>query len=106
MKGISQLVVHVFELAEAGGSSLRANVRNEVHRACVAATDLVYSGAFLIVAIPLCIAGVLLVGAGFMWWLETQVSRPLAALLTGVALLIASAAFVMIARKIARRQRA
>ncbi len=106
MKAISQLVVHVFELVEAGGGALRANVRNEMYRASLAVTDLVYSGAFLIVAIPLCIAGVLLVGAGFMWWLETQVSKPLAALLTGFVLLIASAVFVMIARKIARRQRA
>jgi hypothetical protein len=87
VKAISQLVVHVFDLLEAEGRCLRAAIRVEARRAQAVAASLAMALSFLLVAVPLLIAGVGLVAAGLMWWLETEMSRPLAAMLTGVVVL-------------------
>lgn len=88
MKVISQFVVRAFDLIEAEGRCLRAAIRNEARRAQAVAASLAIALSFLVAAVPLLIAGVGLVAVGLMWWLETEVSRPLAALLTGAALLV------------------
>lgn len=87
MKAIAQLVVGVANLVEAEGRSLLTIVRNEARSARASAANLAQGFALLLIAVPLLIAGVGLLGAGLMWWLETQVSRPLAACLTGLAVI-------------------
>ncbi len=87
MKAISQFVVHVFDLIEAEGRCLRAAIRGEARRAQAGAASLAMALSFLLVAVPLLILGVGLVAAGLMWWLETEMSRPAAALITGVVVL-------------------
>lgn len=87
MKAISQFVIHVVDLLEAEGSALRAAVRVEARRAQTSVTNMAAGAAFLLVSVPLLVGGFWLVAAGLMWWLETQVSRPLAACLTGLAVL-------------------
>ncbi len=103
MKAISQFVVHVFDLLEAEGRCLRAAVRSEARRAQGVAASLAMAMSFLLVAVPLLIAGVGLVAAGLMWWLETEVSRPVAALITGAAVLVVGtgcmAGFKLLARR-------
>ncbi len=84
MKAISQFVVHVFDLIEAEGAALRTIVRAEARRVQMATTNVALGVAFLLISIPLIVAGAGLIAAGLMWWLETQVSRPLAASLTGL----------------------
>ncbi|MEK6703469.1 MAG: hypothetical protein AABZ53_14510 [Planctomycetota bacterium] len=87
MKVISQFVVHVFDLIEAEGRALLSVVREEASRARARASSMAVGVTFLIVSIPLLVAGALLMAAGLMWWLETQVGRPLAAALTGALIL-------------------
>lgn len=87
MKAISQFVVHLFDLIEAEGFALRSAVRGEARRARQAATDIVTSVAFLLVAVPLTLAGLALMATGLLRWLELQVGGPLAATLTGLAVL-------------------
>lgn len=106
MKAISQLVVHIMDLVEAEGGALRAHVRQEGRRACDAIAALAMSGAMLIIAIPLCLAGFGLLLTGFMWWLEMKVGRPFAACITGLLFLIASSVFLLVARAIAGRSKA
>lgn len=87
MKAISQFVVQVFDLMEAEGSALLTVVRGEARRVQTTATNMAMGVAFLLVSVPLFVAGFWMLAAGLMWWLETQVSRPLAAGLTGLAIL-------------------
>lgn len=87
MKAISELVVHVFDLMEAEGRGLLTVVRGEAKRAQSAASNMAMGLAFLTVAVPLLIGGLALMAAGLMWWLETQVARPMAACLTGLAII-------------------
>lgn len=101
MKAVSRFIVHVFDLIEAEGAALRAAVRDEARRAQSTATNLATGAGILLVAVPLLIAGCGLLAAGLMWWLETQVSRPLAAGITGAGLLIVGAGGVMVARWLA-----
>lgn len=89
MKAISEFVVHIADLLEAEGNSLLTVVRGEARRAHTSATNLAMGIAVLLVAVPLFVGGFWLLAAGLMWWLETQVSRPLAACLTGVVVLAA-----------------
>lgn len=90
VKAISQFVVHVFDLIEAEGSALRTAVRTEARRARDAVTDIATGVVFIIMSVPLALAGFSLMAAGFMWWLEGQVGRPLAAALTGAIALAAA----------------
>ncbi|MFN0010628.1 MAG: hypothetical protein ACKVS8_03185 [Phycisphaerales bacterium] len=92
MKAISQFVVQVFDLIEAEGGALLTVVRGEARRAHTAATNMAMGVAFLLISIPLAVAGLCLAAAGLMWWLETLVGRPLAAVLTGFVILGAGAA--------------
>jgi hypothetical protein len=87
VKAISQFVVHVFDLMEAEGRSLRTVFRAEARRAQATATGMAMGGAILLVSVPLFVGGVALLAAGLMWWLETEVSRPLAASVTGLAVI-------------------
>lgn len=91
MKAISQFVVHVFDLIEAEGAALLTAARGEARRVRLAATNLAMGSVFLIISIPLFVGGFGLLGAALMWSLETVVSRPLAACLTGLAVLAAAA---------------
>jgi glucan phosphoethanolaminetransferase (alkaline phosphatase superfamily) len=91
VKAISQFVVHVFDLIEAEGATILAVVRGEARRVHAAATNMALGVAILLISVPLFIAGFGLLAAGLMWWLETQVSRPLAAGLTGFVILALAA---------------
>ncbi len=91
MKVISQFVVHVCNLMEAEGSSLLTVVRGEARRVHASATSMALGVTFLLISVPLLVAGIALIAAGLMWWLETQVSRPLAASLTGLVILATGA---------------
>ena len=105
MKAISQFVVHVFDLIEAEGGVLRAVVRGEARRARSGATTLAVTLAVLAVSVAFGVVGCWLLGSGLLWWLQTQVSRPLAAALTGLVVLATGAACFAGFRALARRQR-
>jgi hypothetical protein len=94
VKAISEFVVHATDLLEAEGRALLTVVQGEARRARAVGLSLVVALAFLVVAIPLALAGLWLLGAGLMWWLESEVSRPLAAGLTGVATLSVAGVFL------------
>lgn len=104
MKAISQFVVHVAGLVEAEGNALLTVVRGEARRAHATATNLAMSLAVLFVAVPLFVGGFWLLAAGLMWWLETQVSRPLAACLTGIVVLAAGSGCLLGFRALAGRR--
>lgn len=87
MKVISQFVVHLFDLIEAEGRGLRSVVQAEARRAHAIASRMAMGVAVLLISIPLIVGGFVMSAAGLMWWLETVVSRPAAAALTGLALL-------------------
>lgn len=103
MKAVSQFVVHVFDLLEAEGGALRRAVRDEAGRASRSAANLFLGLAALVVAVPLAVVGVGLIAAGLMWWLESEVGRPLAAALTGVAVIVAAAICVAWFRAVVAR---
>ena len=104
MKAIAQLVVRLFDLLEAEGRSLRAVVRVETRRMHATATNMAIGAAFLLIAVPLCVAGFGLLAAGLLWWLETQFGRPLAAAVTGLVMLAAGGGCVLGFRLLASRQ--
>ncbi len=104
MKVISEFVVHVFDLIEAEGRSLLTVVRGEARHVRHTATDIAVGVTFLLVAVPLLIAGAGLLAAGLMWWLETLVGRPLAAGLTGLAVLGAAGACLSCFKWLAARE--
>ena len=87
VKAISEFIVHVFDLIEAEGRGLLKVVRGEAHRARAIFANLATGVAVLLISIPLIVAGLGLAAAGLMWWLEGLVGRPLAAGLTGLAVL-------------------
>jgi hypothetical protein len=87
LQPISEFIVRVVELLEAEGRTLRSAVAGEAARAHSAVVNLATGMAFLLVALPMIVGGLSLLAVGLMWWLETQVSRPLAAVLTGLACL-------------------
>ena len=103
MKAIAQLVVRIFDLVEAEGRSLRSVVRDEARCAHAAANNIALGLALLIMAIPVSVGGITLLAVSFMWWLETQVSRSLAACLTGLVILAAGALLLASFRLVARR---
>lgn len=88
MKAISQLVVHVFDLIEAEGASLLTVVRSEAARAQGAAINLAMAMALLLISLPLILGGAALLAAALLWWLETMLTRPAAAAITGLAVLL------------------
>lgn len=111
MKAISELVVRICDLVEAEGRALvsasREQGRNllevvqeqgrtlletgrdEAQRVRAAINTLAVGFMFLLIATPLLIAGVGLILAGVMLWLEPQVGRPAAAAITGLLTLAA-----------------
>lgn len=103
MKAVSQFVVHVFDLLEAEGGALRKAVRDEAGRASRSVANFLLGVAALVVAVPLTVGGVGLVSAGLMWWLESEVGRPLAAVLTGAAVIVAAAVCVAWFRAVVAR---
>ncbi|TVQ60451.1 MAG: hypothetical protein EA378_11680 [Phycisphaerales bacterium] len=104
MKAISQFVVHVFDLIEAEGVALRSAVRSEAQRARETSADVATGFALLLTSVPVLLAGFGLLAAGMMWWLETIVSRPLAAGITGAVALVLGGALLFTFRQIARRR--
>ncbi|MCP9874390.1 hypothetical protein [Synechococcus sp. Cruz CV-v-12] len=104
MKAISQFLVHVVDLVEAEGRSLRSVVRGEAERVQATVASMLLGVAMLLISIPFVISGVWLLGAGLMWWLETEVGRPLAAGLTGLAVLSVGGAFIGGFRSLAGRK--
>jgi hypothetical protein len=98
VKAISQFIVHVFDLIEAEGGAFRAAVRDEGASAREGAMRVASSFAVLLISVPVFISGVWMMGAGLMWWLETQVSRPLSAFITGLTLIIAGAFILFVSR--------
>ena len=103
MKSISQFVVSVMNLVEAEGRELRTVVRGEARDFHDAYVKIAMGTAFLFVAVPLLIAGVALVATGFMWWLETQVTKPLAAVFTGAATCLLGFICLFVFRALAKR---
>lgn len=105
MKAISQFVVHLCDLVEAEGRVLLTVGREEARRVKDAAADLALGAALLLVAVPLLVAGFSLLAAALMWWLESLVSRPLAACLTGLAVLSGGGAGILGFRLLTGRRR-
>ncbi len=104
MKAISEFVVHASELLEAEGRTLRAVVRGEGHRLHAVGLTLAMAAVVLLMAIPLALSGLWLIGAGLMWWLESEMSRPLAAGITGLAALCVAGALVGCGAVLARKR--
>ena len=104
MKTISHFVISVFDLIEAEGRDLRSTVRAESSAAYAAICRFAIGMVFLLVSIPLFAGAILLVAAGCMWWLETHLSRPVAALLTGVAILIVAALCLLIFKSLTAKR--
>lgn len=104
MKAISQFVVGVFDLIEAEGRALRAVARTEARTAYSVLVSTAMALTFLLVSVPLFVAGAWLLAAGLMWWLETQISRPAAAALTGVVVLAVAASCLLVVRSMTHRK--
>lgn len=103
MKAISQLVVNVFDLIEAEGRTLQSVVRGEARRVQTTATNMAFGLALLVMSLVLALAGLWLLAAGLMGWLETQVTRPLAASITGLVILGAAAGCLYGFKRLASR---
>lgn len=103
MKALAQFFVHALDLVEAEGRALLTVVRGEGRHVRTVATNLAMGVTFLMVSVPLFVAGVGLIAAGLMWWLESQVGRPLAASLTGIALLTVGGCCLSFFRLLSRR---
>ena len=95
MKEISQFVIRVFDLIEAEGRVLLEIGREEARHVQSAVNSLALGATCLLISIPLFVAGFGLLAIGLMWWLETQVTQPLAAGLTGLAVLAFAAAWLL-----------
>jgi len=106
LNGISQFVVRTCDLIEAEGSVLLAVVRGEARRAHRAAMSSAMGVAVLLIAVPIAVGGVWLLSSGLMMWLESEFSRPVAACLTGVALLAVAGGCFVSFRKIVSKDRA
>jgi hypothetical protein len=95
MKEISQFVVRVFDLIEAEGRVLLEVGRAEARQVQGAVNSMALGATCLLISIPLFVAGFSLLAVGLMWWLETQVTRPLAAGLTGLVVLAFASAWLI-----------
>ena len=95
MKEVTQLLVRGFDLAEAEGRVLLAVGRREARRVRGAVNNIAVSVTCLLISIPLFVAGFGLLTIGLMGWLETMVIRPLAAGLTGLAVLAFAFAWLL-----------
>lgn len=92
MKAISQFVVRLVDLLEAEGRAAMSVARSEARHVRRMAAHLALGVAVLCIAVPLCLGSVWLLTTGLRGWLETEVSRPLAAGLSGLVLLAVGAA--------------
>jgi hypothetical protein len=104
MKVISQFVVSIFDLIEAEGHALLSVARTQAGEVHSGVARLAMAIAFLLAFVPLFIAGVLLLATGLMWGLETQVSRPLAAALTGCVVLVLAFSCLLLFRSLTGRR--
>jgi hypothetical protein len=104
MKVMSQFVISVFDLIEAEGRTLLAVARNEAGAVHGGVVKLAMAFAFLLAFVPLFIVGALLLAVGLMWGLETQMGRPLAAELTGCAVLIIAFSCLFIFRSLSNKR--
>ncbi len=104
MKMISQLVVHIFDLVEAEGHSLRSAVREEAGRAHEVIVNLVLGVGVMLVAAVLSVAGLGLLAASLLWWLEPYVGKPLATFICGVLVLALSGGGLLIFKSIVNRR--
>ncbi|GDX99245.1 hypothetical protein LBMAG48_16490 [Phycisphaerae bacterium] len=104
MKMLSQLVVHVFDLVEAEGHSLRSAVRAEATRAHTAISNLVLGVGVMLIAALLSVSGLWLLAASLMWWLEPQLGKPLAACICGVLVLLLAGGGLLIFKSIVNRR--
>lgn len=104
MKMISQLVVHIFDLVEAEGHSLRSAVRAEASRAHAAIVNLVLGVGVVLVAAVLSVSGLWLLAASLLWWLEPKLGKALAACVCGVLVLLLAGGGVLIFKSIVRRR--
>lgn len=104
MKMISQLVVHVFDLVEAEGHALRSAVREEASRAHGAIANLVLGVGVVFVAAVLSVAGLGMLAASVLWWLEPHVGKPLATFICGVLVLALAGGGVFMFKTIVNRR--
>jgi hypothetical protein len=105
MKAISDFVISVFELAEAEGRDLRTSVRVEAGAARAAVIRLSVALAVLVVGALLLGGGAWLMLSGLHLWLETQVSRPLAAVLAGLSVFGVGVGCLVLFRSMIKRRR-
>lgn len=103
MRAIAQLVVHVFDLIEAEASKLLTVWLGEARQAKFTVVALAQAATFLLMAVPLIVAGVCLVALGLMWWVEAELGRPIAVGLMGLVILAAGVLCLLIARRVAER---
>lgn len=96
MKVISEFIVHVFDLVEAEGRSLATIIGDGAHRARCAARTAALGGVLLLISIPLLLGGCWLMAYGLREWLEPLIGRPMSAGLTGLAVLAAGAACLLV----------
>jgi hypothetical protein len=103
MKMLSDFVISVFELAEAEGRDLRTTVRTEA--AALRAEILCLSLAIgvLAFAVLLFTGAAGLIVFGLLLWLESQVSRPLAAVLAGLGAFVLGIGCVVLFRLLTRK---
>lgn len=103
MRAIAELVVRIFDLIEAEADKLLMVWRGEARVAQVTAVALAQAAAFLLMSVPLIVAGVCLVALGLIWWVEAEFGRPFAVGLMGLVILATGVACVLIARRVATR---
>lgn len=103
MKAIAELVVRVFDLIEAEASRLQLIWLGEARKARFTAVALAQAAAFLLMSVPLIVAGVCLVAMGLMWWVEAEFGRPIAVGLMGLVILAAGVLCLLIARHMGKR---
>ena len=104
MKAISQFVVHTCDLIEAEGRSLLTVVRGEARSVQTAVKTLAMATAFLVIAVPLLVAGIGLLAMSVLWWLETKMDPPAAMALTGLLVLVVGMACLATFRLMTRSQ--
>jgi len=103
VRAISQFVVNVCDLFEAEGRSLRAVIRGEATRARAATTSMAFGLLLALIAVPIVVGGVGLLAVSLLWALERPLGLPLAAAITGGALVAAGAGLLAVCAAGARR---